>query len=227
MRAVEMEEIRVLIVDDHTLFREGVTAILKGAADIEAVGEAASGVEAIEQSDQLSPDIILMDIQMPDMNGIEATQVILKSHPDIGVIMVTMLEDDDFLFAAMRAGARGYVLKGADKAEMLGSIRAVAEGQAIFGPAVASRLSHFFRQGQFRAKGSEGARLFPELTRRESEILDHIARGQNNQEIAGQLYISVKTVSNHISNIFNKLQVADRAQAIVLAKDAGLGKRND
>lgn len=219
-----MDPIRVLIVDDHTLFREGVLAILKGAADVEAVGEAASGQEAVQQAALLSPDVILMDIQMPDMNGIEATQAILKVQPSIGVIMVTMLEDGDFLFAAMRAGARGYVLKGADKQEMLQSIRAVADGQAIFGPAVASKLSDFFREGIITSKRKGLVKVFPELTDREHEILDLIALGKNNGEIASQLHISVKTVSNHISNVFNKLEVADRAQAIVLAKDAGMGK---
>jgi DNA-binding NarL/FixJ family response regulator len=219
-----MEPIRVLIVDDHTLFREGVLAILKGAADVEAVGEAATGQEAVFQAGQLSPDVVLMDIQMPDMNGLVATQEIVKAHPQIGVIMVTMLEDADFLVAAMRAGARGYVLKGADKQEMLQSIRAVAAGQAIFGPAVASRLSDFFRQGHVLPKRGREAGLFPELTDREYEILDLIASGKSNQDIAGQLHIAIKTVGNHVSSIFNKLQVADRAKAIVMAKDAGLGE---
>lgn len=219
-----MEPIQVLIVDDHTLFREGVVAILKGAADIEAVGEAATGQEAIQQAALLSPDVVLMDIQMPDMNGIEATQAILESQPHIGVIMVTMIEDGDFLFAAMRAGVRGYVLKGADKQEMLQSIRAVADGQAIFGPAVANRLSDFFREAQLMSKRERMAKVFPELTDREYEILDLIATGISNQEIASRLHITVKTVSNHISNIFNKLEVTDRAQAIVVAKDSGMGK---
>jgi DNA-binding NarL/FixJ family response regulator len=219
-----MDPIRLLIVDDHTLFREGVLAILKGAGDVEVVGEAATGQEAIQQAGHLSPDVILMDIQMPDMNGIEATQKILEAHPHIGIIMVTMLEDDDFLFAAMRAGARGYVLKGADKVEMLQSIRVVADGQAIFGPAVADRLADFFREVRSSSKREQRDKVFLDLTDREYEVLDHIAQGKSNQEIADQLNISVKTVGNHISNIFNKLQVADRAQAIVLAKDAGMGK---
>lgn len=219
-----MTPIRVLIVDDHTLFREGVLAILNGAQDIEAVGEAATGQEAILQVDQLSPDVILMDIQMPDMNGIKATRQILDAHPQIGIIMLTMLEDDDSLFAAMRAGARGYVLKGADKVEMLQSIRAVAEGQAIFGPVVADRLADFFREVRSSSSRGQQNRVFLDLTDREYEVLEHIAQGRSNKEIADQLHISVKTVGNHISNIFNKLQVADRAQAIVLAKDAGMGK---
>lgn len=219
-----MTPIRVLIVDDHTLFREGVLAILNGAIDVEAVGEAATGQEAIQQAAHLAPDVILMDIQMPDMNGIQATQQILEGHPNVGIIMVTMLEDDDFLFAAMRAGARGYVLKGADKSEMLQSIRAVAEGQAIFGPAIAEKLANFFREARSISRRKVRDKVFPDLTDREYELLDLIAQGKNNHEIAELLYISVKTVSNHISSIFNKLQVADRAQAIVLAKDAGMGK---
>ena len=213
-----MDPIRVLIADDHTLFRDGVCAILKAAPDMQAVGEAATGQEAIHQAINSAPDVILMDIQMPDMNGIEATQSILELNPNIGIIIVTMLEDNDSLFAAMRAGARGYVLKGADKAEMLRSIRAVANGEALFGPVIADRLLEFFQEIQVTPK------VFPELTDREHDILDLIARGHNNQEIAGLLHISQKTVSNHISNIFNKLQVADRAQAIVRAREAGLGK---
>jgi DNA-binding NarL/FixJ family response regulator len=219
-----METIRLLIADDHRLFREGLLAILHGVEDIEAIGEASTGQEAVEQAMDLTPDVILMDIQMPDMSGIEATQRILEGHPQTGIIMVTMLEDDDFLFAAMRAGARGYVLKGADKGEMLKSIRAVAEGQAIFGPVVADRLADFFRAGVSGSKRGKQNKIFPELTDREYEVLDLIARGESNQVIADRLNISVKTVSNHISNIFNKLQVADRAQAIVIARDAGMGK---
>jgi DNA-binding NarL/FixJ family response regulator len=209
-----------LIVDDHTLFREGVRAILKAVADIEIIGEAATGEEAIDKVSALTPDIILMDIQMPDMNGVEATHKILKNHPDMGIIILTMLEDDDSLFSALRAGARGYVLKGADKAEMLKSIRAVANGEALFGPAIANRLTKFFNNPGGMAKSP----AFPELTNREFEVLELIARAYNNQQIAETLHITIKTVSNHISNIFNKLQVADRTEAIFKARDAGLGK---
>lgn len=218
-----MDKIRVQVVDDHALFRDGVTAILGAAPDIEVVGEADNGMRALQQAEALKPDVILMDIQMPDMSGLEATKQILQILPTTGIIMVTMLEDDDSLFAAMRAGARGYVLKGADKAEMLKSVRAVAQGEAIFGPAIAGRLADFFRQVNTVTLERESTRPFPDLTDREHEILELIARGRNNQQIATQLHITMKTVSNHISNVFSKLQVADRAQAIVRAKDAGMG----
>ncbi len=214
------QTIRILVADDHKLFREGLTALLSGAANTAVAGEASSGAETIAQAEALSPDVILMDIMMPDMNGIEATRRILADHPQIGIIMLTMLEDDDSLFAAMCAGARGYILKGADKAEVLRTVLAVAEGHALFGPAIAGRLTAFFQRGATR---DAAVSPFPDLTEREREVLALIAQGRNNQEIADRLHISGKTVSNHISNIFSKLQVADRAQAIVKARDAGLG----
>lgn len=219
--------IRLLIVDDHTLFREGLRAIFLAVTDIEVVGEAASGEEAIEKAAQLKPHVILMDIQMGGMNGIEAAVYILERLPDTKIIMLTMMEDSESLFAAMTAGARGYVLKGADKSEVLRTIRAVASGDVLFGAAIANRVSDYFR----RLNGAASQRTasdapFPELSERERAVLDQIARGLNNHEIAGQLHITVKTVSNHISNIFSKLQVADRAQAIIRAREAGLGKDN-
>lgn len=211
--------IRVLIVDDHPLFREGLAALLAAAAETEVVGVAGTGAEAIAQAAALAPDVVLMDIQMPDMNGVEATRRILAGRTDVGVIMLTMLEDDDSLFAAMSAGARGYILKGADKAEVLRTLTAVAAGDALFGPAVARRLNTFFRRG---ARVEAAARPFPDLTDREREVLALIAQGINNSGIADRLYISGKTVSNYVSSIFNKLQVADRAGAIVKARDADL-----
>jgi DNA-binding NarL/FixJ family response regulator len=214
------EVIRILVADDHKLFREGLTALLNGAAATAVVGEASTGQEAIAQAQALSPDVVLMDIMMPDMNGIAATRRILAAQPDIGIIMLTMLEDDDSLFAAMCAGARGYILKGADRKEVLRTVTAVAEGQALFGPAIASRLTNFFRRGE---QVATAVTPFPDLTDREREVLDLIARGINNQGVAEQMQISGKTVSNYISSIFSKLQVADRAQAIVKARDAGLG----
>lgn len=217
--------IRLLIVDDHTLFREGLRAIFLAVSDIEVVGEAASGEEAVEQAQHLTPHVILMDIQMGELNGIDAAVRILEHLPDTRIIMLTMLEDRESLFAAMKAGARGYVLKGADKSEVLRTIRAVASGDVLFGAAIADRVSDYFRSlssGLSYQASPEAP--FPELSERERDVLDRIARGLNNHEIAAQLNITVKTVSNHISNIFSKLQVADRAQAIVRARNAGLGQ---
>ena len=220
-----MDKIRILIADDHTLFREGLRALLAGVAEVEVLGEAATGDEAVAQAMTLQPDVILMDIRMPGMNGIEATRRIVHASPHIGVIVVTMLEDDDSVFAAMRAGARGYVLKGADKAEILSTIRAVMGGAGLFGPAIAQRLKSFF--GSLgSATRSVPPLAFPELTDREREVLDLIAQGHNNAAIAERLSLSPKTVGNHISNIFNKLQVADRAHAIIRAREAGLGLEN-
>lgn len=220
--ADEMKPIEILVVDDHTLFREGLAALLEAAAETNVVGTAGTGRAAVAQARQLSPQVVLMDIQMPDMNGIEATRRILADRPETGVIMLTMLEDDDSLFAAMCAGARGYILKGADKAEVLHTVKAVAQGQALFGPGIAGRLTTFFQKGSRR---ENVAIPFPDLTERERELLALIAQGMSNSDIAARLHISGKTVSNHISNIFNKLQVADRAQAIVKARDAGLGAK--
>jgi DNA-binding NarL/FixJ family response regulator len=211
--------IRVLIADDHTLFREGLRAILEAAPDCEVVGEAADGEQAVAQSLSLRPDVILMDIQMPKLNGVEATRRVQRDRPGAGVIMLTMLEDDASVFAAMRAGACGYILKGADKAEVLRTLRAVAAGEALFGPAIARRLTAFFNDLHLAARAEQP---FPELTEREREVLALIAQGKGNAEIADRLVISPKTLSNHISSIFSKLQVADRAQAIVKARDAGL-----
>lgn len=213
-----MDPIRILIADDHTLFRDGMRSLLASLADTEVVGEAASGLEAVRQAELVQPDVVLMDIQMPELNGIEATRRIVAASPHIGVVVVTMFEDDDSVFAAMRAGARGYVLKGADQAEMLRTLRAVARGEALFGPAIASRLMSYFAAPRSSAPG-----VFPELTEREREVLSLIAQGYNNAEIAQRLVLSQKTVRNHVSNIFSKLQVADRAQAIVRAREAGLG----
>jgi DNA-binding NarL/FixJ family response regulator len=210
---------RVMVADDHALFRYGLKAMLANAEGFEVVGEAATGEEVVEKVAQTRPDIVLMDIQMPGINGIEATRTVLERNPSIGVVVVTMFEDDDSVFAAMRAGARGYVLKGADAEEVLKVVAAVAGGEAHFGPEIARRLMGFFSA----PKPAAPSEAFPELTAREAEVLDLIAHGLNNQDIARRLYLSPKTVRNHISNIFLKLQVADRAQAIVRAREAGLG----
>ena len=222
-RDTAMNTIRIFIADDHTLFREGLRALFTALPDIEVVGEAANGEAAATQVATLHPDVVLMDINMPDLNGIEATRQILTAQPGIGIIMVTMLEDDASVFAAMRAGARGYVLKGADHDEILQAIRAVATGQAVFGPAIATRMMNFFQGLNPTTKTGTATQVFPELTEREREILVLIAQGFSNKEIAEKLVISMKTASNHITNIFGKLQVADRAQAIIRARDAGLG----
>ncbi|MCC7451760.1 MAG: response regulator transcription factor [Anaerolineae bacterium] len=214
-----MDPIRVLIADDHTLFRDGLRALLASISDIDVVGEASSGQDALKFAVELQPDVILMDIQMPDMNGIEATRHVLRTSPHIGILILTMFKDDDSVFAAMRAGARGYVLKGADQAVLLRAVHAVANGESLFSPEIATRLMQFFAN----LKPTAPSELFPELTNREREILALIAQGATNAEIAEKLVISMKTVRNHVSNIFSKLQVADRAQAALRAREAGLG----
>jgi DNA-binding NarL/FixJ family response regulator len=219
------EPLRVLIADDHALFRDGMRAIFMGVSDIEVVGEAASGEEAISQARKLKPELILMDIQMEPMNGIEACKRILEELPDIHIIMLTMLEDSDSLFAAMVAGAKSYVLKGARRADVLKTIRAVADGEILFGPGIANRMSHFFRSMDgSKVRATPDSNPFPELTVREARILELIAQGLNNHAIGEKLNIAPKTVANHVSNILNKLQVTDRAQAIIKAREAGLGK---
>ena len=212
--------IRILIADDHAVVREGLRAMLGSEIDMEVVGEAATGKEVVERAVELRPDVILMDIQMPDVNGIEATRRILESNPNAGVVVLTMFEDDDSVFSAMRSGARGYVLKGAPPSEILKVLRAVAEGEAHFGPEIARRLMNFFSA----PKPASPVEAFPELTSREVEILDLIAQGHTNAKIAARLIVSPNTVRNHISHIFSKLQVADRAHAIVRAREAGLGR---
>src|SRR4051794_17090773 len=208
-----MDRIRILIADDSPLFRKGLNALLKSFADTELVGEAITGEEAITFSARLQPDVILMDLKMPDMNGIEATRRIIYTSPHIGILMLTMFEDDDSVFAAMQAGARGYLLKETDQAELLRAIRAVGSGEAIFGATLARRLMHYFSA----PKLSVQVQPFAELTEREREILELIAHGYSNGQIAERLFLSSKTVRNHVSNIFSKLQVSDRAQAILRA----------
>jgi DNA-binding NarL/FixJ family response regulator len=210
---------RILVADDHALFRYGLKAMFASVPEYEVVGEAATGEEALEKVEKAQPDIVLMDIQMPNMNGIEATRKIVENYPRTAVVMLTMFGDDDSLFAAMRAGARGYVLKGADEQEVLKVVEAVKRGEAHFGPEIAKRLMSFFSS----PKAAPSSEAFPELTSREVEVLDLIARGRSNTEIATQLYVSPKTIRNHISNIFTKLQVVDRSRAIARAREAGLG----
>ena len=213
------DRIRVLIADDHPVFRDGLHALVDAAPDLEFVGEATTGIEAVDLAASGRPAVILMDLRMPDLSGIEATRRILEADPTVGILIVTMSEDDESLFAAMRAGARGYIPKDAERGEILSAIRAAAVGEAVFGASIARRVAEFFA-----APRSPAAEPFPDLTERENEILELIAQGRSNGDIAGRLGITSKTVRNHVANVFNKLQVADRSQAIVRAREAGLGR---
>jgi DNA-binding NarL/FixJ family response regulator len=214
-----MTELRVLIADDHPLFRKGMRTLLESMPDIIVAGEATTGAEVVEQAGVLKPDLILMDLQMPEGGGLEATRRLTEADPQIHILVVTLFEDDDSVFAALRAGARGYILKDADEEEMMRAIRAIGKGEAIFSPAIAARLMDYFAG----TEKSASPEVFPELTDREREILQLIARGESNAAIAEKLSISLKTVRNHVSNIYNKLQVADRAQAAIRAREAGMG----
>src|SRR5665213_1288464 len=210
--------ILLLIADDHPAYRRGLELMLAGTPDITIVGEADTGGRAVELATSLTPDVILMDLRMPDLDGIEATRRVRQSGSMAAVVVLTMFEDDDSVFAAMRAGARGYLLKGAEQQEIERAIRAAAAGEAIFGPQIAQRVVAHFASGA----GSTAA-AFPSLTEREREVLEMVAAGKGNATIAHELMISLKTVRNHVSNVFTKLQVSERAQAIVKAREAGLG----
>ncbi|HEX5157031.1 MAG TPA: response regulator transcription factor [Ktedonobacterales bacterium] len=213
-----MEPLRIMIADDHPVFRFGLRALLQVEDGLIVAGEATTGEEAIALATTLRPDVVLMDINMPGVNGIEATRRILDVSPESGVLIITMFEDDASVFAAMRAGARGYLLKGAAGDETIRAIRAVSEGEAIFSPSVARRVIQYFQ-----APPISKPHAFPELTDREREVLQLIAQGLTNAAIAERLTVSPKTARNHVSNIFSKLQVAGRAEAIIRARDAGLG----
>ena len=216
-----MNRVRVLIADDHPIFRYGLRALLSAEPTTEVVGEATTGEETIEFATRLVPDVILMDLNMPGTNGIEATQRILAVLPTIAILVLTMFDDDDSVFAAMRAGARGYLLKGTAGEETVRAITVVSGGEAIFSPTIARRLMHYFgTSGPVRS--SKASIEFPELTEREREVLTLIAQGYTNPAIAEKLVLSPKTVRNHVSSIFSKLQVASRAEAIIRARDAGL-----
>jgi DNA-binding NarL/FixJ family response regulator len=211
--------IRVLVVDDHPLFLDGVRAAVTGAEDVEIVGEAADAGGAVAAAAELSPDVVLLDVGLPDGSGIDVAREILAAQPGVRVLMMTMSDEDETVVSAMRAGARGYVVKGAGKADLLGGIRTVAAGGAVFSPAVADRLGVYFAS----LATLPGHEAFPQLTDREREVLDLVARGHDNRRIARELFLSDKTVRNHVSNVFAKLEVETRAEAVVRARNAGLG----
>jgi DNA-binding NarL/FixJ family response regulator len=212
-----MPETRVLVVEDHPLFRKGVVALLDAVDDLAVVGTAPSGEEAVARVAELAPDVVLMDLQLPGMSGIEATRAIVGAHPEVAVLVLTLFEDEESVFLALRAGARGYVLKDADEEELIAAVRAVRRGEAIFSRAVAERVLAYFAAPRPEPK------VFPTLTDREREILGLIAQGRPNPAIARALSLSPKTVANYVSAIFAKLQVADRAEAMIRAREAGLG----
>lgn len=214
-----MTDLRVLVVDDHPVFRMGMAALLDSIDGIAVVAQADSADAAVAAADEHGLDVVIMDLHLGDSSGVDATREIALRHPDLGILVVTMLDDDDSVFASMRAGARGYLLKGADPGEVERAVRAVANGEILLGPAVAGRALAFV--AGTRVGG--GAVPFPELTDREREVLDQVARGLDNLSIGRRLSLSPKTVRNHLSNILTKLQVADRSSAIVRAREAGLG----
>jgi DNA-binding NarL/FixJ family response regulator len=210
-----MTTLRVLIADDHPLYRDGLAGALT-AAGFDVVGDAADGRYAVALSLELHPDVVIMDLDMPGMGGVEATRRIAHANPHVAILVLTMLADNDSVFAALRVGARGYLLKGAEQAEIVRAVQTVAEGGGVFGPSVARRVMEHF-------SGQHATQPFPELTEREREVLSMLAAGHNNAVIGARLMLATKTVRNHISNILTKLQVSDRGQAIIRARSAGLG----
>lgn len=212
--------VRVVIADDHPMVRYGLRAVLDTHEQLSLVGEAQTGRELVDVVAATKPDVVITDLHMPDLNGAAATRVLLEQRPDLGVLILTMHDDDESVFEAMRAGARGYLLKGADRAELVSTVLALARGETVFGPSVARRIVGFFLESTLRYSGN----VFPSLTSREREVLDLVAAGKRNGEIARGLQLSEKTVRNHLSAIFTKLQVTDRSAAIVRAREAGLGR---
>lgn len=212
--------VRIVVADDHPLYRRGLAALLNAQTGWDVVAEEADGLAAVNAVGSTSPDVVVLDLNMPGLDGIEATRRIVAKHPEVGVLVLTMYDDDGSVFAAMRAGARGYLLKGADQDEIVRAVSALLSGEAIFGPSVAARIIDFFAAP--RPQPTEV--VFPELTVREHEVLDLIAAGRSNADVAEALVLSPKTVRNHVSAIFAKLQVVSRSEAIIRARDAGLGR---
>jgi DNA-binding NarL/FixJ family response regulator len=210
----------VLIADDHPVFRDGLATLLEPHPEIEVVARAADGAEAVALAAEHRPDVVVMDIQMPRVNGIEATRQVLAAQPSVGVLVFTMGEDDGTLLSAMRAGARGYLVKGAAQDEVVRAITAVAGGGVVFGASLAARI------GELLSPSAAPAREFPMLTDREREVLDLIAAGRSNGQIAATLFLAPKTVRNNVSAILSKLQATDRAEVIIRARDAGMGQRD-
>ncbi|TYK43935.1 response regulator transcription factor [Actinomadura decatromicini] len=213
---------RVLLADDHPVYRSGLSLMLTSTGAVEVIGTAADGIDAVDLVRRLLPDVVVMDLEMPRLDGIEATRRITGRHPDVAVLALTMHEDDESVLAAMLAGARGYLIKGADQAEILRAINAVAHGEIIFGPALAARITAYF--ARLAAARTAETDPFPQLTGREREVLTLIAGGMTNKQIADRLSLSPKTVRNNVSAVLAKLQVADRTQAVLRAREAGLGR---
>jgi DNA-binding NarL/FixJ family response regulator len=212
--------LRILLADDHPIFLAGMRQLLDTQSELKVVGEATTGAEAVELAVRLRPDVAVLDLHMPDVTGVEAARIITQDQPSVGVLMLTMMDDDESVFAAMRAGARGYLLKGSSPADILAAIRAMGSKSAVFGPSIAHRIIDYFAA----PRPVEVTEAFPELTNREREILGHLADGESNAAIAARLYLSPKTVRNHVSSIFSKLHVADRGQAMLRARQVGLGQ---
>jgi DNA-binding NarL/FixJ family response regulator len=211
--------VRIVLADDHPVVRGGLRALIATIDGLEVVGEAVDGEAAVRETQLLRPDVVLMDVRMPGLGGVEATRRIREVMPGTAVLMLTMYDDDATVLTAMQAGARGYLLKGAEQDEIVGAIRAVVAGQVIFGPGIAGRVLDYFATPPVQATDP-----FPELTSREREILDLLASGRRTAAIAKQLFLSPKTVSNHLTNVFAKLEVADRSEAIIRAREGGLGQ---